>query len=223
MENQQPYGEPTSTGGPSSQDFGYEVKSFLTQSLPGIIKTIFSSPIEGTKQVFAANASSAFVNGAILIGVTFVVSLLLSLLIQLDMPYGSVRVKDLFQMGLASVLPLLFITLFTFALKSVAGKADIKNELLTGGLCGLILSLSFIIIYLFVKLSGGALNMMSFMMGGGNIFILLFFVFGLLFMVNIVQQSLRGSGTKDTLSWYMAPVIILVSFYIGFKLMSAIF
>lgn len=234
MQNEEPTNEPNNTGNDfgseanytttdSSQDLKDEVKSFLTNSLPQIVKAIFSSPIEGTKEVFAAHASSAFVNGLILICVNFIVSLGLGLLIALDTPYSDVDIDILLRSALTATLPLLFIVLLVFGLKSIAGKADLKNEMLTGGLCGLILSITMVLVYVFVQLSGGAMNMLSFLMGSGNIFVLLFFVFSLLFMVNIVQQSLRGSGTKDTLAWYMSPAIVLLSFYISFQVADKLF
>jgi hypothetical protein len=55
----------------------------------------------------------------------------------------------------------------------------------------------------------------------GVMLLLMFYV--LLMMINIVQQSLKASGTKDAWAWYMSPAVIFLSAYISFKISVSLF
>jgi hypothetical protein len=39
-------------------------------------------------------------------------------------------------------------------------------------------------------------------------------VYIFLMMVNILQQSLKASGTKDVLAYYLAPASVMVAWYV---------
>jgi hypothetical protein len=41
-----------------------------------------------------------------------------------------------------------------------------------------------------------------------------------LMMVNTFQQSLRASGLKDALAWYLSPLSIIISAYLGVSLVQ---
>jgi hypothetical protein len=56
----------------------------------------------------------------------------------------------------------------------------------------------------------------------GLLFILLAFYL-LLMLINVVQQSLKSSGTKDVISWYASPAVILIAFYITTKISGELF
>jgi len=46
----------------------------------------------------------------------------------------------------------------------------------------------------------------------------LFLLYFHLMLINIVQQSLKASGTKDALAWYLSPLLILASIYLTYQI-----
>jgi len=53
---------------------------------------------------------------------------------------------------------------------------------------------------------------------GSAVLITLFVFYCFLSMITILQQSLRASGTKDSMSWYLSPICILLSVYLSVKI-----
>lgn len=102
-----------------------------------------------------------------------------------------------------------------FVIKSILGKADFKNELLTGTISGIAFGL-IIPILIVLKLLYSGNNMLSLISNpmGSNLIgtILLFYV--ILMIINVFQQSLRASGTKDVHAWYLSPVSVLFAIYL---------
>jgi hypothetical protein len=125
-------------------------------------------------------------------------------------------------MGIVIILILFCISVLTFLAKSISGKPDFKKELLTGGLCGI----PMIILVVYMSLFGASaamsmLDISNFGRAGFLTFLIMMYV--LLMMINIVQQSLRSVQTKDALNWYLSPVIVCLSFYLGSVFANAIF
>jgi hypothetical protein len=53
--------------------------------------------------------------------------------------------------------------------------------------------------------------------------VVVFILYIFLMMVNILQQSLKASGTKDVLAYYLAPAAVLLAWYITLRFMDSMF
>jgi hypothetical protein len=119
---------------------------------------------------------------------------------------------------------MLCIAALSFVLKIIQGKADFKNELLTGALCGLPLGL-IIVLTLVLRILGEGINPLTFfsspLSGGWLMTVALLYFF--LMMVNVFQQSLRAAGYKDALAWYLSPLSILIAMYVGMSIVGNLF
>jgi hypothetical protein len=106
----------------------------------------------------------------------------------------------------------------------ISGKASFKNELLTGALCGIPFTALIILLFLFSKIMMDP-EMISGLVYGGYSeiiakagFFLLVVFYIILLCINILLQSLRASGTKDALAWYLSPAGIFLAFYFALKI-----
>ncbi len=202
-----------------------EVKSFYKQDLPRMIETFFSEPINVTYSLFANRSNKAYLHSLILLvstGLIYFICIYLMLGRARDyMPFSKILM-----FGLTPVIFMLLVTALSFGIKSVSGKADFKNELLTGGLCGIPL-VGLIVLSLLLKFFNDEelyfmIQRPTAILDSGLLFILLAFYL-LLMLINVVQQSLKSSGTKDVISWYASPAVILVAFYITTKISGELF
>lgn len=196
-----------------------EVKSFYKDSFPKIFRAIFTEPIKGTYELFSSRSEKSYHNSLFLILTTGLLFTFLPYIAVGD-ARNFVGFKYFLMMGITAVLCLLVISILSFIIKSVSGKAEFKNELLTGGLCGIPLSLLIVIGFLMSlfsnKIVEGLMNPQALLDSGVLIVVIIFYV--LLSMINIFQQSLKSSGTNDALAWYLSPIAIMVSFYVTAKL-----
>lgn len=114
-----------------------------------------------------------------------------------------------FLMALMCLGYLLFISLFTFLLKSIKGKAKFGDELLTAALSSIPLGVS--LLYLFIFISEDDIYLMAMMFWGINqLEILLLFVFGFVSVslaTSIIQQSLSKGGFSKVAGWYLSPLV----------------
>ena len=138
------------------------------------------------------------------------------------MPTFSIMTRS----ALAVIVLLLLISACSFAIKMVSGKPNFKNELLTGGLCAIPLTALLLVLFITSKVIVDSNIVASLAFGGFNALIqkagvalvLVFYI--VLMFINILQQSLRASGTKDIMLWYLSPACIFLSFYLTWKVMS---
>lgn len=193
-----------------------QVKSFFQNTFFGIIKSILSQPINGTYSIFANAKTEAYNHALILIITTGLVYIFVPFLFMPKGVLGS-DFSMFFKLGIFIVLILVIISTLTYIVKSISGKADFKRELLTGGICGIPMMLSIAVIGVLMLFTSPYSFDLGDMLSQGIIVITLQ-VYCLLMLFNIIQQSLKASGTNDALSWYISPVIIGVSFYIGVKI-----
>jgi hypothetical protein len=195
-----------------------EVKLFYKNRFPKIFKAVFTAPTEGSYELFSSVSNENYQHALILIvsaGLLFVF-----------LPYLAVgqareflRFGFFLRIGLAAVLCLLLLSGATFIIKSISGKADFKNELLTGAVCGIPLSMLVAVMFLVNLFSSR--DVMEHMLRdpqsliGSAVLITLFVLYCFLSMITILQQSLRASGTKDAMSWYLSPICVLLSVYLS--------
>lgn len=193
-----------------------DVKSFFTKDLLSIIKTIFMEPIKGTYSMFSESNSSRFSQSMILMFTTLIVYCLVSFM-AVDRFHFDISFSVFLRIGIVPVVFILFVSLFSFVVKSISGKTNFKNEIFTGALCAIPLLL-FIVISIMASILGNdiidsmIIRPSRFMQSG--LFFILIVLYLFLMLVNILQQSLKAAKTKDAVAWYLAPLGILLAFYL---------
>ncbi len=200
-----------------------EVKNFYQGDFKEIFFTIFTNPIDGVFLIFKNPSKKAYTQSLILYASIFVLYLIGGYIIA-----GEMRQYLNFEVFLKTsailVLFMFTITIIAFGIKSISGTPSFKAELLTGGLCGIPIGILMPLLLL-LKFFGSIDNMMSLVNNPAEagIFggLLLFYI--LLMLINILQQSLKASGTKDALAWYLSPVSILLAMYLTFKVSENMF
>lgn len=192
--------------------------SFFQKDLWTMLILFLKEPISGTYSLFADKKDKLF-QSIILIGVTVLLYIALPFILMGSYMTFGVAIK----IGLFPLFFMLFVTLFSFCLKFISDKPDIKAELFTGAMQALPLIFLFVftvILKIFGENVIGSL-MSGNLMGAGLFSIIM--VYLLLMMINIVMQSLKSSKAKDAVAWYVSPVVILLSLYLTSKLMYAMF
>lgn len=213
---------------PSSQKLmdKENLKTFYKERLPQLIKTVFASPTTGTRQLFENTSDEAYKNSLLLIISVMVLYFITPYILVGSELRQFITFPVLIKSALASGLFMVLISLLSFGIKAIWGKPVFKNELLTGALCGIGLLL-LLAVLLLTRIFIGELSMYDFMSPAGIMgrmqYLLLLNLYVLLFLINIVQQSLKASGTNDAISWYLAPVSILMAFYLAFKIALVFF
>jgi hypothetical protein len=127
--------------------------------------------------------------------------------------------SNFIKISIVPVIMMFVITCLSFVIKSLSGKPNFKNELLTGGICGIPLGL-LIPIFLVIKIMASERDLMRLINNpmGAGVFATMIFFYLILMLINVFQQSLKSSGTKDAMAWYLSPAAILLAFYVTFKI-----
>lgn len=212
-----------------NKNFTDDVKDFYTGDFKAILTKIFTNPIDGLNSIFKNPSANAHKHALILFATVFVLYFLGSYLLAGDFR-SMMGIGTFIQVGLAAVLVMFFITALSFGVKSISGSPSFKNELLTGAMCGIPLALLIPILFLLKMFGGDGILAMAGMPGAGGggsdimavagVVLLLYI---LLMMINVFQQSLKSSGTKDALAWYLSPLAIILAIYLSSKVLSVIF
>ncbi len=117
-----------------------EVKNFYSADFKALFVTFFKDPFDGILSTFRISSEKSFIHSMILYGSVFVLYILGALILAGEMreymTFGS-----FLSIGLIPVLIMLFISVLSFVIKSIAGRANFRSELLTGALCGIPLGL----------------------------------------------------------------------------------
>lgn len=226
----QPQGEDLpQTTVPQNNKAVEDVKDFIKTKLITIIKKIIAQPINGSYEVFAAPDKNKQSNAISLLGLGFVATLLL---LYLATP-ASVRHYIEFSLFIKATfvvtIILFLISVCTFAVKSAAGtKITFGEELLTGGLCVIPICIFLLLLFIFSIIAsdrsfnffeGGYRNIVD----GSSFMAIAALLYLFLYILTIIQQSLKSSKVNDALNWYISPLIIVLSFYLGGKIAGALF
>jgi len=201
-----------------------EVKNFYKGDFKEIFVTIFKNPIDGIFSIFEKPSNKAYTQSLILFSSIFILYLVGGYIIAGEEVRQYLEFGHFIKISLIPVILMFVITVISFGLKSISGKPKFKAELLTGGLCGVplgILMPLLLIIKLFVSID----TIMSIadnpakagIIGG----LLLFYI--ILMIINILQQSLKASGTNDSLAWYLSPASIFLAIYLTIEVSKNIF
>ncbi len=198
-----------------------KVKSFLKNNFWQITKTIFGEPIKGTQTVFSNAGNESYFYSIVLYATTLVLYVFLPYLFAGDMR-SYIGFDSFLKIGIAVLIMLFMISVLTFGIKSISTKADFKKELLTGALCGIPMMVLIILLSIF-SLFGNNYSVYGIMQSpqaalNSGIIILIVIIYILLMLINIVQQSLKSSGSNDAIIWYASPAVVTLAFYLGGKI-----
>jgi len=202
--------------------FADEVKNFYKGELKEIFMTFFKNPIDGILSIFQKPSDKAYSNSLILFGSVFVLYVIGSVILAGE-ARKYIEFSVFLKIGLIPIIMMLAISLIAFFIKSVSGKPDFKNELQTGGICGIPISLLLIlalIIRLFID--DNIMRLIDNPANAGT-FVTLLLLYILLMLINVFQQSLKASNTKDAIAWYLAPASILLAIYLTFQISKVLF
>lgn len=202
------------------------LKAFYKERLPRLIKTVFISPVTGTRQLFENSSDETYKNSLMLIISVMILYFITPYLLAGSELRPLLTFSVLVKTGLISGLFMLLVSLLSFGIKAIWAKPVFRNELLTGALCGIGLVL-LLAVLLLARIFIGELNMYDLVSPEGIIgklqYLALFNLYVFLFIINVFQQSVRASGTTDTISWYSAPISVILAFYLTFKIAVAFF
>jgi hypothetical protein len=197
---------------------GDEVKQFYKGDFKNIFTTVFTNPIQGIYELLEKPSEKAYKQSLILFASIFFLYFAGSYII-----VGEARkymeFSNFIKISIVPVIMMFVITCLSFVIKSLSGKPNFKNELLTGGICGIPLGL-LIPIFLVIKIMASERDLMRLINNpmGAGVFATLIFFYLILMLINVFQQSLKSSGTKDAMAWYLSPAAILLAFYETFKI-----
>ena len=201
---------------------GDEVKQFYKGDFKNIFTTVFTNPIQGIYELLEKPSEKAYKQSLILFASIFFLYLVGSYII-----VGEARkymeFSNFIKISIVPVIMMFVITCLSFVIKSLSGKPNFKNELLTGGICGIPLGL-LIPIFLVIKIMASERDLMRLINNpmGAGVFATMIFFYLILMLINVFQQSLKSSGTKDAMAWYLSPAAILLAFYVTFKISKGV-
>jgi len=202
--------------------FAEEVKEFYQGELKDIFLTFFRNPINGILNIFQKPSEKAYKNSLILFASTFVLYFAGSYFLA-----GEVRkyieFSTFIKIGLIPIAMMLLISIIAFIIKSISGNPDFKNELQTGGLCAIPISLLLFMAFAINFFSNtDIMSLVSNLASAGTI-TLLFVLYILLMLINVFQQSLKASSTEDAIAWYLAPASVLLAAYLTYEVSKMLF
>lgn len=195
-----------------------EVKNFYKGDFKEIIINFFKRPTDGMFSVFQNPSEKSLIHSAIIAITVFLLFFIGSYIL-----VGNLRkfmgFMDFVKIGLFPVLSMFLIACLSFVIKAVLGKANFKNELLTGAICGIPFILIFIAL-VFVQIFSGknAANILNNPTGVGTLGII-FIIYAFLMLINVLQQSLKSAKVQDALGWYLSPISIILSIYISTQIL----
>lgn len=209
----------------TSTPLGDEIKSFYQKDIIYIIKKVFLQPVDGTYSLFANKSGNEFFQSLVLIASSVLLTVIFVLMIipselREYISWFSIMMRA----GGFTLIFLFLLSAFSFGVKMMSGKPAFRNELLTGALCGIPFAANVIFLFLFSKMMLNENVISNVMMGGYDQLIskagifLLFFLYTHLLLFNIIQQSLRSSGTQDALAWYLSPIGVFLAYFLTFKI-----
>jgi hypothetical protein len=199
-----------------------DVTHFYSSDFKNMFFTFFKNPISGILTIFQNPSDKSYTHALILYASVAVLYLVGTFLLAGDMR-DYMNLSAYLKIALFPVLTMLAISVLSFAVKSIAGKINLKDELLTGALCGIPLGL--LIPGLLASKILGSDNVLSLLMNpsGGSILFILLFLYVFLMLVNVFQQSLKSAKANDTLAWYVSPLCIALAVYLASKISENLF
>lgn len=199
-----------------------ELKDFYTKGIPQILKAVFFQPISGTYSLFTEKSGKTYFNALVLILTTAILYTIIPYMLMGE-AREYVGFGGAIKIGIVILIFMVIVSLVAFGVKSISGKPVFKNELLTGGLCGIPLTLLLLLAIIAKIFMGDSESVASMVTDpqsvlNSGIFFALIAFYILLMLINILQQSFKAGGTKDAMAWYLSPIGIMLSFYLTYKI-----
>jgi hypothetical protein len=199
-----------------------EVKNFYKGELKEIFLTFFLNPIDGILKIFQKPSEKAYKNSLILFASVFALYFIGSIILAGD-ARKYIDFSVFIKIGLIPITMMFIISIIAFFIKSLSGNPDFKNELQTGGLCGIPISiLLFLALIIRLFSDDNIMRLVNNPASAGTV-ALLFILYILLMLINVFQQSLKASNTEDAIAWYLAPASILFAGYLTFQISKMLF
>lgn len=200
-------------------------KNDLTNSLEKM-KTYFigivTTPTDGVISLFKSKESCTLSHVWPLYAGTFVISFIAIMVGTIDM-HDYIDFWTIFRLSLLPIALMLALSLFSFFCKLLFERSTIQQELLVGGISGIVIAAIYLITPLAIWIFNiNLLDMLSNPFSGGFLFSLLI-LFLFLFLNTIFQQSLAAGKVPTTWGWYLAPIAILLAFGAAFKCIELLF
>ena len=199
-----------------------EVKNFYKGELKEIFLTFFRNPIDGILKIFQKPSDKAYMNSLILFASVFALYFIGTIILAGD-ARKYIDFSVFIKIGLIPIAMMFTISIIAFFIKSLSGNPDFKNELQTGGLCGIPISiLLFLTLIIRLFSDDNIMRLVNNPASAGTV-ALLFILYILLMLINVFQQSLKASNTEDAIAWYLAPASILFAGYLTFQISKVLF
>ncbi len=196
-----------------------EVKSFYKGDFKEIIINFFKRPTDGMLSVFQKPSEKSLIHSAIIAVTVFLLFFIGSYLMAGSNFRKFMGFMSFVKIGLLPVLSMFIIACLSFVIKAVLGKANFKNELLTGAICGIPFILIFIVMILVQIFSGNnALTILANPGNAGTVGIIVI-IYAFLMLINVVQQSLKSAKVQDALGWYLSPISVALSIYLASQIL----
>ena len=202
------------------------INAFFRNDLKGMVLQFLKEPLSGTFSLFEQRSPNAYFQSVVLTGTTAALYIILPFLCWGRGFRNAIELADLVKFAVIPVLFIVAISVCSLGIKSISGRSDFKTELFTGALNAFPLAFGMLFFSLFVMFGGpdisdmrnvgDLLNGMSAIMRSAVIYLIVL-VYLILMMINILQQSLKASGTKDALAYYISPAGVLFAWYVTFN------
>ncbi|CAN5240546.1 hypothetical protein BH09BAC1_BH09BAC1_16640 [soil metagenome] len=183
-----------------------------------LIGQVLWSPVTGVIKVLQ-QANPAFYSLSLMaLAFVFVTGFALAIISQMYV-FTAKTVLFGVKIGFNALLFACVLGLLTHLVKRIFTTSSIKNDLMVSGLASVALIAQTVLLLILLLLFRDSL--INTFVEGPITFspqvALLFFVvlYGVLFFLNLVQQSLLVSGICASRSWYLAPLIVVATVYIS--------
>jgi hypothetical protein len=189
----------------------------IQKEVSRIFSVIFKDPIDGLKMYFADKTKTS-VNGLLSLYILVFVVYIFGSALLFGNRADNIDLDVYFKIGIMPVLVMLLISVMSFILKSMFGKTEFRDELITGGVSGIpIVLLMSGLVFLSFFTKNLIRKVMQDPFDLGVIAVLVFFYIFIL-MINVFKQSLRANGLKDSQAFFLSPISIFISFYVAYKI-----
>lgn len=222
-------GNPQFSNGNSKIDWAGDAQRFFMEDLKEMFVHTFMRPINGVQKWLTETRSKSIVNPICMIVVAFLLASFIPFLFLL-MKYGSGISfgSCIVQFGLLTTFYAIFVTIFMFIFLAIKQKPDIILAFRNSAIHVFIMTVAILVISLIVLIFGleslAEFNLMGNIKFGG-VLMLLVFVYGFSIGISGVRQVLSANTSnekdgKDLYSWYIAPLVLILSFWLAELIVS---
>lgn len=202
-------------------NWGEDIQNFFNNDLAKMVSNLFKFPTTCLNKF----NEDCKVKTVVLPLMTLVVGYIITTLMFLIMGMPNFG----YSLEMALLLPffIVFLCILTFVVMAAKGKSDIGLALQHTAIHSLIFTLAFVVVALFVLISGDGLRALYNIFDSGfwAVFIILVIVYALALGISCVRQlmnTLDGEG-KEAFAWWISPCVVVVSLalaiFIGTKLL----